>query len=182
MYRVCQEFSGFIGTARFCPHSFSPPRLIAPLKLRREELVPAHKVVLQEIYFVIPRPLRNTDDLQRSHSFPPPLYPHHSTPMRKKLFRGTRLSNAGCEHGVPHHGLRDTDDDSESVLGVQDLDESEEDDEEHFKQCTSDEIDEEGNPPDTPSAGGGEVPGVAMEEEPDITGISLHRQFYKSQS
>ncbi|KAG8329959.1 hypothetical protein J6590_074331 [Homalodisca vitripennis] len=38
-YRVCQEFSGFIGTARLCPHSFSPPRLIAPLKLRREELV-----------------------------------------------------------------------------------------------------------------------------------------------
>ncbi|KAG8328933.1 hypothetical protein J6590_098647 [Homalodisca vitripennis] len=39
MYRVCQEFSGFIGTARLCPHSFSPPGLIAPLKLRHEELV-----------------------------------------------------------------------------------------------------------------------------------------------
>ncbi|KAG8267485.1 hypothetical protein J6590_051025 [Homalodisca vitripennis] len=25
MYRVCQECSGFIGTARLCPHSFSPP-------------------------------------------------------------------------------------------------------------------------------------------------------------
>ncbi|KAG8250352.1 hypothetical protein J6590_103583, partial [Homalodisca vitripennis] len=39
MYRVCQEFSGFIGTARLCPHSFSPPRLITPLNLTREELV-----------------------------------------------------------------------------------------------------------------------------------------------
>ncbi|KAG8242496.1 Endoplasmic reticulum metallopeptidase 1, partial [Homalodisca vitripennis] len=36
---VCQEFSGFIGTARLCPHSFSPPRLITPLNLTREELV-----------------------------------------------------------------------------------------------------------------------------------------------
>ncbi|KAG8269453.1 hypothetical protein J6590_107203, partial [Homalodisca vitripennis] len=39
MYRVCQEFSGFIGTARLCPHSFSPPRLITPLNSTREELV-----------------------------------------------------------------------------------------------------------------------------------------------
>ncbi|KAG8257011.1 hypothetical protein J6590_057807 [Homalodisca vitripennis] len=34
MYRACQEFSGFIGTARLCPHSFSPPALIAPLNIR----------------------------------------------------------------------------------------------------------------------------------------------------
>ncbi|KAG8330984.1 hypothetical protein J6590_051352 [Homalodisca vitripennis] len=32
MYRVCQECSGFIGTARLCPHSFSPPVTITPLK------------------------------------------------------------------------------------------------------------------------------------------------------
>ncbi|KAG8248497.1 hypothetical protein J6590_038197 [Homalodisca vitripennis] len=31
MYRVCQECSGFIGTARLCPHSFSPPVTITPL-------------------------------------------------------------------------------------------------------------------------------------------------------
>ncbi|KAG8281535.1 hypothetical protein J6590_056917 [Homalodisca vitripennis] len=37
MYRVCPEFPGFIGTARRCPHSISPPRLIPPF--RREELV-----------------------------------------------------------------------------------------------------------------------------------------------
>ncbi|KAG8259977.1 hypothetical protein J6590_107403, partial [Homalodisca vitripennis] len=29
---VCQECSGFIGTARLCPHSFSPPVTITPLK------------------------------------------------------------------------------------------------------------------------------------------------------
>ncbi|KAG8280831.1 hypothetical protein J6590_072121 [Homalodisca vitripennis] len=69
--------------------------------------------------------------------------------------------------------LRETEDDSESVLGVQDPDESEEDDVEYFDENTSDEIDEEGNPPDTSPAGGVEVPDVGMEEEPDIPGIAL---------
>ncbi|KAG8300585.1 serine-type endopeptidase activity protein [Homalodisca vitripennis] len=45
MYRVCQEFSGFIGTARLCPHSFSPPGLIAPLNshVRGSYYLPTHK-------------------------------------------------------------------------------------------------------------------------------------------
>ncbi|KAG8333335.1 hypothetical protein J6590_000476 [Homalodisca vitripennis] len=42
-------------------------------------------------------------------------------------------------------------------------DESEEDDAEYFDENTSDEIDEEGNPPDTPPAGGVKVPAVGME-------------------
>ncbi|KAG8323537.1 hypothetical protein J6590_001249 [Homalodisca vitripennis] len=49
MYRVCQEFSGFIGTARLCPHSFSPPRLITPLNLRREELVTITVVTIEAL-------------------------------------------------------------------------------------------------------------------------------------
>ncbi|KAG8289296.1 hypothetical protein J6590_107426, partial [Homalodisca vitripennis] len=37
--RNFRDLSVLLGSARLCPHSFSPPRLITPLNLTREELV-----------------------------------------------------------------------------------------------------------------------------------------------
>ncbi|KAG8241903.1 hypothetical protein J6590_076590 [Homalodisca vitripennis] len=37
--RNFRDLSVLLGSARLCPHSFSPPRLITPLNSRREELV-----------------------------------------------------------------------------------------------------------------------------------------------
>ncbi|KAG8332521.1 hypothetical protein J6590_020026 [Homalodisca vitripennis] len=37
--RNFRDLSVLLGSARLCPHSFSPPRLITPFNLRREELV-----------------------------------------------------------------------------------------------------------------------------------------------
>ncbi|KAG8292086.1 hypothetical protein J6590_047986 [Homalodisca vitripennis] len=53
MYRVCQECSGFIGTARLCPHSFSPPVTITPLNTNGRS---SYKGVghTDELFFLFP--------------------------------------------------------------------------------------------------------------------------------